>query len=383
MLERIEIFIATLLRDLFERGGETRVLVLPRLTWLQTHLDQNHILRANDLNPSLALFGADLSQNESSSLAQPTNRKRQNRQNNLSSVSTITYKYISNRQRLVLLIHIMNEVHSLLVSRSYCTIRELYYRNESICGKSQLKVEQAVTDVCGILQTTAWDLGIFAAGKGYVAGSLIIRMSDGGIIDCSCVMNGATLIPSNFTYIDCLETNAKYVILVEKDTVFRKLLACEIFTLIPDEIILVTGRGYPDVATRWLLHRLWIEKSLPIYMLADADPFGIEIMLIYRHGSLAQANHAGLLACPELMWLGLHPSEIELLHLPNEAMTSHDLFKLCALLRRYYISDGVKEELCVLQRLQVKAKLDNISINSFPLLISDYIMNKMRRRLVI
>lgn len=50
-------------------------------------------------------------------------------------------------------------------------------------------------------------------------------------------------------------------------------------------IFFLKGKGYPDINTRSLLKKIWDDCHLPIYALVDADPFGIEIMLSYRHGS--------------------------------------------------------------------------------------------------
>lgn len=49
------------------------------------------------------------------------------------------------------------------------------------------------------------------------------------------------------------------------------------------------GKGYPDTNTRLILNKLRELHTLPIYALTDADPYGIEIMLTYRHGSLVNS----------------------------------------------------------------------------------------------
>ena len=35
--------------------------------------------------------------------------------------------------------------------------------------------------------------------------------------------------------------------------------------------------GIPDLNTRQLLHRLWVDLSLPTFILVDGDPFGFEV----------------------------------------------------------------------------------------------------------
>lgn len=45
------------------------------------------------------------------------------------------------------------------------------------------------------------------------------------------------------------------------------------------------GKGYPDINTRLMLKKVFDSHKLPIYVLTDGDPHGIEIMLTYRYGS--------------------------------------------------------------------------------------------------
>lgn len=103
-----------------------------------------------------------------------------------------------------------------------------------------------------------------------------------------------------------IRTTATHILLVEKDTVFKKLLQNNIIgrwnnkcilitvrTLMPCKLLLFSqvfapsqGKGYPDTNTRLILVKLRELHALPINVFTDADPYGIEIMLTYRHGSL-------------------------------------------------------------------------------------------------
>lgn len=51
-------------------------------------------------------------------------------------------------------------------------------------------------------------------------------------------------------------------------------------------MLTVQGKGYPDTNTRLILAKLRELHTLPVHIFTDADPYGIEIMLTYRHGSL-------------------------------------------------------------------------------------------------
>ncbi|XP_026687962.1 meiotic recombination protein SPO11-like, partial [Diaphorina citri] len=72
----------------------------------------------------------------------------------------------------------------------------------------------------------------------------------------------------------------------------------------------VDSKGFPDVNTRLFLRKLKDSVDVPLYALVDADPYGIEIMCVYRYGSLTLSPQALTLACPEIQWLGIHPTDI-------------------------------------------------------------------------
>ena len=55
--------------------------------------------------------------------------------------------------------------------------------------------------------------------------------------------------------------------------------------------ILITGRGYPDVATRCFLKHLSDSfGALPVYALVDCNPDGLQILAQYKVGSARARN---------------------------------------------------------------------------------------------
>jgi len=50
-------------------------------------------------------------------------------------------------------------------------------------------------------------------------------------------------------------------------------------------VLLVTGKGYPCLATREFLVALLRQFDLSFYGLFDYDPYGIEIYSVYKYGS--------------------------------------------------------------------------------------------------
>lgn len=51
------------------------------------------------------------------------------------------------------------------------------------------------------------------------------------------------------------------------------------------------GKGFPDLNTRLLVRLLTNTLKIPVFMIADADPHGMEIMCVYRYGSLVSVEY--------------------------------------------------------------------------------------------
>ena len=82
--------------------------------------------------------------------------------------------------------------------------------------------------------------------------------------------------------------------------------------------ILVTGKGFPDLATRAAVHTMHRTLGLPVRGLADCDPFGVLVLHMYSHGS---ENHSvdgrGDQYAVPMEWIGLRPSQVEYLSNPT------------------------------------------------------------------
>ena len=103
------------------------------------------------------------------------------------------------------------------------------------------------------------------------------------------------------------------VLVVEKDAVFARLVAAGLPASVPS--VLVTGRGYPDHATRAFAAALCRALAVPAFGLCDCDPDGLRVLLAYARTprtmgyTAAAATAAGRHhALPQLAWLGLRPS---------------------------------------------------------------------------
>nr|SVE91275.1 EOG090X09ZG [Daphnia sinensis] len=273
----------------------------------------------------------------------------------------MTWKAANQRRKCLLLFHLLAKSHALLRTNTTSTKRDIYYEDVSIWG-NQPVLDSTVTQMTRLLNIPRRCLNIGATSKGLVAGSLNFLDGDGKLVDCQSPTG--ILIPNDVEKLSQFRSKAFHILLVEKDSTFQKLIDDKIESFI-GECILITGKGYPDVNTRRFLRRLWDELQLPALALVDADPHGISILAVYRFGSqnLEDIEH---LSTPQLRFIGLQPSDIEPLHIPDEAklpLTQRDRSLIDSLVQRPSFTENqlLHEQLVVLRRLNCKVEIQGLT----------------------
>ncbi|XP_072223774.1 meiotic recombination protein SPO11 isoform X2 [Leuresthes tenuis] len=224
-------------------------------------------------------------------------------------------------------------------------------------------------------------LHVLATSKGLISGDLCYLEEDGTRIDCRSG-SAAVSVSSNIGGIRNIVSSAKFVMIVEKDATFQRLLDADFCTKL-SPCIAITGKGVPDVNSRLMVKKLWDTLHIPIFALVDADPHGIEIMCIYKYGSVAMSFEAHSLTVPSVMWLGLLPSDLQRLRVPKESLiplTKRDESKLDSLLNRPYLTGQPdwQKEMELMRQSKVKAELQSLAAISPDFLTSIYLPNKLR-----
>uniref|UniRef100_A0A8C0VKF6 DNA topoisomerase (ATP-hydrolyzing) n=1 Tax=Cyanistes caeruleus TaxID=156563 RepID=A0A8C0VKF6_CYACU len=217
--------------------------------------------------------------------------------------------------------------------------------------------------------------------KGFVAGNLSYTEEDGTKVNCTCSATAVT-VPSNVQGIKNLTSHAKFILIVEKDATFQRLLDDDFFNKV-SPCIMITGRGIPDLNTRLLVRKLWDCFQIPIFTLMDADPHGIEIMCIYKYGSVSMSFEAHHLTVPSVKWLGLLPSDLERLNICKDALipfTKQDENKLASIQKRPYIACQPlwKKELEIMAASKLKAEIQVLTSLSSDYLSRVYLPNKLQ-----
>uniref|UniRef100_A0A8C0XAN6 DNA topoisomerase (ATP-hydrolyzing) n=1 Tax=Castor canadensis TaxID=51338 RepID=A0A8C0XAN6_CASCN len=282
-------------------------------------------------------------------------------------------------QKFALILKILSMIYKLVQSNTYATKRDIYYTDSQLFG-NQTVVDNIIDDISCMLKVPRRSLHILSTSKGLIAGNLRFMEEDGTRVNCTCGAS-ATAVPSNIQGIRNLITDAKFLLIVEKDATFQRLLD-DNFCSKMSPCIMVTGKGIPDLNTRLLVKRLWDAFHIPVFTL-DADPHGIEIMCIYKYGSMSMSFEAHNLTVPAIRWLGLLPSDIKRLNIPKDSLiplTKHDQMKLHSILKRPYVNCQPfwRKEMEMMADSKLKAEIQALTFLSSDYLSRVYLPNKLK-----
>ncbi|XP_066558626.1 meiotic recombination protein SPO11 [Amia ocellicauda] len=296
-----------------------------------------------------------------------------------STVTTVRSDCSSSVARFALTLKLLSVIYKLVQSNTYATKRDIYYNDTQLFG-SQRTVDLIVDDISCMLRVPRRGLHVLATSKGFITGDLCYTEEDGSRVNCES-SSTPILVSSNVCGIKNIVSSAKFILIVEKDATFQRLLDDDFCTKLAP-CIMITGKGVPDVNSRLMVRKLWDSLLIPVFALVDADPHGIEIMCIYKYGSLSMSFEAHNLTVPAVMWLGLLPSDIERLNVPKDALipfTKTDHSKLNSLQKRPYITSQPlwEKEMELMLKWKLKAEIQSLTSIAPDFLTRVYLPNKL------
>lgn len=284
----------------------------------------------------------------------------------LSTAPTTVVSFPKDAWRFACLLKILDLLHESLVSGHRATTkRDLFYKHPTLF-RTQRVVDGFVDDLAATLCVPRAALGVVASAKGLLHGDVVIGgrhfLADGG----------GVLVPGELHDV-VLGEQLAWVLVVEKEAVFRALACAD-----GKRGVVVTGKGYPDVATREVVRLLAAARRssdgarLRMFVLVDLDPHGVDIAATYRFGSVAMAWENHRLAVHRLEWVGVRSSDLAEAVARSSGdgqvegtarLTARDRRKAAAMLARPWIH-AVPEWRSELQNmlfLGVKAEIEIVS----------------------
>nr|CAB3482208.1 unnamed protein product [Digitaria exilis] len=172
-----------------------------------------------------------------------------------------------------------------------------------------------------------------------------------------------------------LSSDARYIIVVEKDAIFQRLAEDRLYNQLP--CILITAKGYPDIATRFILHRLsQTFPNMPIFTLVDWNPAGLAILCTYKYGSISMGLESYRYAC-NVKWLGLRGDDLQLI--PQNAfqeLKPRDLQIAKSLMSSKFLQESHRAELTKMVDTGKRAEIEALYSSGFDFL-GKYITRKI------
>ncbi|CAH8380615.1 unnamed protein product [Eruca vesicaria subsp. sativa] len=321
------------------------------------------------------------------------NRKRSNSCVNQGVLTDVSYVFLSSSftkssltnaktaKAFVRVWKVMEMCFQILLQEKRVTQRELFYK--LLCDSpdlfsSQIEVNRSVQDVVALLRCSRYSLGIMASTRGLVAGRLSLQQEPGKEpVDCSACGSSGFAISGDLNLLDntIMTSDARYIILVEKHAIFHRLVEDRVFNHIP--CVFITAKGYPDIATRFFLHR--ISKTfpdLPILALVDWNPAGLAILCTFKFGSIGMGLEAYRYAC-NVKWIGLRGDDLSLI--PEESLVplkAKDSQIAKSLLSSKILQENYREELSLMVETGKRAEIEALYCHGYNYL-GKYIATKI------
>ncbi|MBY8989432.1 MAG: hypothetical protein KGD58_01655 [Candidatus Lokiarchaeota archaeon] len=276
------------------------------------------------------------------------------------------------------LMRVLEKVNELLVKDLHATKREIFYSDVKLFSE-QKNSDKSIEDVASMLYTTRNSTHIVASAKGACIGRLRIRdRSD--IIDLEGLGTGGWMISPMLDNIEILESDAEFILVLEKDAAMIRLSEARFWRRYP--CIILTAKGAADIATRMFLKRLNKELNLPVFSLVDSDPYGHYIHSVYLRGSKRLSYESPFLATPDIKLLGVLTRDLDKYKIPDDCripMNKTDEKRTKEMLEEDFVKKNKawETDLKLALKLKVKAEIQALSSHGFEFLTDVYLPEKL------
>ncbi len=276
------------------------------------------------------------------------------------------------------LMRVLEKVNELLIKNLHATKREIFYSDVKLFSE-QKNSDKSIEDVASMLYTTRNSTHIVASAKGACIGRLRIRdRSD--IIDLEGLGTGGWMISPMLDNIEILESDAEFILVLEKDAAMIRLSEDRFWRKYP--CIILTAKGAADIATRMFLKRLNKELNLPVFSLVDSDPYGHYIHSVYLRGSKRLSYESPFLATPDIKLLGVLTRDLDQYKIPDDCrlpMNKTDEKRTKEMLEEDFVKKNKawEKDLKLALKIKKKAEIQALSTHGFEFLTDKYLPEKL------
>ena len=225
------------------------------------------------------------------------------------------------------------------------------------------------------------ELHLAASAKGIIAGDVQLRDGKDNI-DLSKMGSGGWSVPSNVEpdQIEFKKMNAEFILFIEKDAVWRRFNEDQFWK--KHNCIILTGRGQPGRGERRLAQRLNKEFKLPLYVLCDADPWGMYIYSVINQGSISLSYSEEKLATPAAKFIGLTTRDVEKFKIPKEVTIKLNQLDVKRLKEmegyEWFQHKDWKQEFTNMREKAIKLELEALSKKGIRFITEEYVPQKIK-----
>ena len=268
------------------------------------------------------------------------------------------------------------------------SIRDLYYITKHTLGdtrqntfEEQEESDPIIEDLEVTIDSLREELNLFASNKGAMVGPLTI-IDAGDTIDLRRMGSGGWSVPSivEENVIQLKKSEVQFVLLVEKDAVWRRLNEDKFWQ--QHRCVIVHGGGQPPRGVRRLLRRLTTELKVPLYVLVDNDPWGFYIYSVVKQGSINLAFESERMAIPKAKFIGLSSADPDRYGLPRNVgikLNDKDIGRAKELVKyRWFEKKPWQEEIKRMLASGLKYELDALANKDFRYLTKTYLPRTLK-----
>ncbi len=286
---------------------------------------------------------------------------------------------ISTIKKFTAQLRVLQIIHELLELGIHGSKREVFYTDVALFEDQNRGSDPLIEDSAAMLGTYRKNIHVTANDRGLVVGRVSYR-DNGDLIDCTKQGSSGKNVNPMQDHISDLESDAEFILVVEKQAAFLRLAEDKFYEKYP--CVILTGSGQPNVATRIFLRRMSHELQLPVFAIMDSDPYGLDILRVYGLGSKALSYESYELATPDIKWLGVRPSDLDKYNLPQNCrlpMSKMDISRAKLMMEEKFVkvrSEWIKELKLMIDTKQ-KAEIQALASRGIKFFTEEYLPTKI------
>jgi DNA topoisomerase-6 subunit A len=295
---------------------------------------------------------------------------------------------VAHSKKFLQTVEVASVSKELVDTGKHASLRDVFYQVKRTIPNTKTNVvdeqtesDKAIEDLELLTGCAREQLNINANKMGSVVGKVIVE-DRGDIIDWSKLGSGGWSVPSNVEDVKFKKVAAKYVIYMEKAAVWERLHEDKFWD--KHNCIIIASQGQTTRGIRRLLQRLSEEHKLPIYVLADADPWGFYIYSVLKYGSINLAHMSGSMTLTNAKFLGITIDDIEKYGLKKHLIKFKDVDKIrLKQISEYewFKSDKAwQRQFKLMKTMGAKAEIQALSSRGITFISEKYLPEKIKNK---